>query len=132
MAILNKYKDTLDDFINNSNTESLDQPKSLDWLKPIDKETCNASRTQDASLSFLEKNCMDKDVLVTSLELAPKTQDCQVYKCCHIIPLVLKSERAKYGKSQKNRLDGKNKRDGENKRSERDGKSHRQNDNRIK
>ena len=75
-AIPNKYKDSLDDLIDSSDTESPDQPESPDWLEPIDKGTCNVPRSRGASLSLSEEeeDCLDKDVLVTSLKLAPKTR----------------------------------------------------------
>ena len=74
MAIPNKYKDTLDDLIDSSDIKSPDQPESPDWLGLIDKGIRNASRSRGASPSLLEaeEDCLDKDVLVTSLKLAPK------------------------------------------------------------
>ncbi len=36
-AIPNKYKDTLDDFIDSSDTESPDRPDSLGWPRLVDK-----------------------------------------------------------------------------------------------
>ena len=72
-TIPNKYKDTFDDLINSSDTESPDQPEFSDWPRLIDKRTCNTPRSRGASPSFLEKDCLDKDVLVMALERAPKT-----------------------------------------------------------
>ena len=77
VAIPNKYKDTLDDLIDSSDTESPDQPESPNRLGPIDKGIHNAPRSKDASPSFSEEeeDCLDEDVLVTSLKLAHKTRD---------------------------------------------------------
>lgn len=93
-AIPNKYKNTLDDLINSSDTKSPDQPKSPDWPKPIDKGTHNARRFKGALLSLSKEDCLDKDVLVTSLGLAPKIRDSQIYKCHDIPPFGPKSGRA--------------------------------------
>ena len=73
-AIPNKYKDSLDDLIDSSDTKSLDQPEFPNWLGPIDKGIRNAPKFRSASPSLLEEeeNCLDEDVLVTSLKLAPK------------------------------------------------------------
>ena len=72
----------------------------------------------------MEKNCLDKDVLVTLLELAPKTQDFQVYKRYDVAFFGLKSGRAQYREGQKGGEDGKNKRGGEIGRDERGEKGH--------
>ena len=75
VAIPNKYKDTFDDLIDSSDTEFSDQLESPDRLRPIDKGTRNTPRSRGASPSFSEEeeDCLDKDVLVTSLKLVPKT-----------------------------------------------------------
>ena len=52
MAILNKYKDTLDDLIDSLDTKSLGQSKSSNWPKSIDKETRNAQGSGGASPSL--------------------------------------------------------------------------------
>ena len=69
MAISNKNKDTLDDLINSLDTEFLNRPEL------INKEICNAPRSKNASPSLLEENCLDGNILVSSLKLAPKIQD---------------------------------------------------------
>ena len=62
-------------------SEFLDQPgssnqsESPDWLGSIDKRTQNVSISRGASPSSLEENCLDKDILVTSLELVSRTGD---------------------------------------------------------
>ena len=129
MVISNKYKDTLDDHIDSSDTKSPDQPESPDWLGLIEKGTRNAPRSKGASPSLLEEkeDCLDKDVLVTSLKLVPKTQDSQVYKRHDVAPLGPKSGRAQYGEGQRGGEDGKDKRGGENGRGERGGGGHRRN-----
>ena len=68
-----------------------------------------------------EEDCLDEDVLVTSLKLAPKTRDCQVYKHHNVAPLGHKGWRAQYGEDQRGGEDGKDKRGGENRRYERAG-----------
>ena len=71
---------------------------------------------------------MDKDVLVMSLKLAPKTRDSQVNKRHDIAPLGPKSGRAQYGEGQKSGEDGKDKTGGENRRGERGGRGYRRNE----
>ena len=70
---------------------------------------------------------MDEDVLVTSLKLAPKTRDSQVYKRNDVAPLGPKNERAQYGEGQRGGEDGKDKRGRENGRGERGREGHREN-----
>lgn len=67
MAISNRYKDTLDGFIDSSNPESP--------LGPIDKESCNAPRFRDDSTSFLKEDCLNKEILAShrSSQLTSKT-----------------------------------------------------------
>ena len=110
-TIPNKYKDSLDDLIDSSNTESLDQPGSPDRLGPIDKGLRNSPRSRgtSTSVSKKEEDRLDEDVLVTLLKLAPKTQDSQVYKRHDIAPLSPKSGRAQYEEGQKGGEDGKDK-----------------------
>ena len=128
-AILNKYKDTLDDLIDSLDTESPDQPESSDWLGPIDKRTCNVPRSRGASSSLLEEeeDRLDKDVLVTLLKLAPKTRDSLVYKRHNVAPLGPKSRRVQYKEGQRGGEDGKDKKGGENRRGKRGGGGHRGN-----
>ena len=71
-AIPNKYKDILDDLINNSNIESPDYLNFLNYLGLIDKGSCNASKFRDSSPTFLEEDCLDNNISITLLELAPK------------------------------------------------------------
>lgn len=69
MEIPNRYKNTLDNFIDSSNPESP--------LGPIGKEAHNAPRSRGSLTNFLEKDCLDENVLASdrSLQLAPKTGD---------------------------------------------------------
>ena len=71
-AIFNKYKDILNDLIDSSNTKFLDCPDFLNWLQLIDKRSRNIPKSRGGSSTFLEKNCLDEDVLITLLELASK------------------------------------------------------------
>ncbi len=71
-AISNKYMDTLNDFIDSSDTESSDNPDSLNWPGLIDKRSCNALISRGGSPTFLEEDYFNEDVLITSLEPAPK------------------------------------------------------------
>ncbi len=69
MAIPNNYKNTLDNLIDSSDIES------PDWLRPINKELCNAPKCEGSLMSFSKSNCLDKDVLDMLLRLVSKTQD---------------------------------------------------------
>ncbi len=78
MAISNKYKDTLDDLIDSSDIEFSDwpnspnRPDSPDWPGLFNKGSRNAPRSRGNSLTLLEEDYLDEDVLVTSLDLVPK------------------------------------------------------------
>ena len=67
MAILNRYKDNLDDLTDSSDSKS---PPG-----PIDERLRNVPRSRGCSIGLAEQNCLDKNVLVSdrSLQLAPKT-----------------------------------------------------------
>ena len=71
-VISNKYKDSLDDLIDSSNTKSLDYPDSSNWPRFIDKGSRNTPKSKDGSPTFLEEDCLNEDILITSLEPAPK------------------------------------------------------------
>lgn len=79
MGIPKKYKDILDDLIDSLDTKSPDWPNSPNWLGSIDKESCNALRSRSGLSTLLEKDCLDENVLVISLELVPKIQDSKVH-----------------------------------------------------
>ncbi len=72
VTIPNKYKNTLDDFIDSSNKESLNWPDCPDRSGLIDKGSRNTLKSRSDSPILLEENCLNKDVSVTSLELMPK------------------------------------------------------------
>ena len=80
VAISNRYKDTLDDLINSSDSES------LDWLGLINKRSCNVSMSESSSADFLEGNCLDKNLSDKSSRLASKIQDLQVRQRRIIVP----------------------------------------------
>ena len=109
-AIFNKYKDTLDNLIDSSNIESPDYPDSSNWLRLIDKGLYNTLKSKDGSPTFLEEDCLDEDISITSLEPTSKIQDSQVHQCHDVAILGAKNGRAQYGKSQQGEEDGKNKR----------------------
>lgn len=69
MLISNKYKNTLSDFINSLDSKSV--------LRLNDKGFCNTPRSKHSLTSFLEKNCLNKDVLTSnrSLRVVPKTKN---------------------------------------------------------
>ena len=83
-------------------------------------------RSRGASPSLLEEEegCLDKNILVTLLELSPKTQDFQMYKRHNILSLGPKSGRAQYGEGQRGGKNGKDKKGGENERSEKGRRDH--------
>ncbi len=98
MAILNKYKDTLDDFIDSSDIESPDYLNFPNRPRLIDKGLHNVPKSRSGSPTFLEEDCLDKDISITLLVTAPKIQDSQVYQCYNIATLSAKSGRAQYEK----------------------------------
>lgn len=106
MAIPNKYKNTLDDFIDSSDAEFSDQPK------PIDKRSCNVSRFESSPTRLLKGDYLYKDITDKSLWLVPKTRDFQVYQRHDIIPFYFKSERSQYKKVQRSKKDEKSQKDG--------------------
>ena len=123
----NKYKDTLDDLIDNSDIESLNQPESPDRPGSIDKGTRNSPSSRGASSSFLEKDCLGEDVSVIALERVPKTRDSQLYKRHNVALLGPKSRRVQYGEGQRGWEDGKDKKGRENRKGERGRGGHRKN-----
>lgn len=58
MVVLNKYKNILDDLIDNSDQES------LDWLKLINKGSYNIHRSKSNLTSFLKEDCFDKNISI--------------------------------------------------------------------
>lgn len=56
MAIFNRYKNTPNDLIDNSD------PESLDWLKSINKGLRNLPRSASSLMGLLEGSCLDKNI----------------------------------------------------------------------
>lgn len=54
--------------------QSPDQPDFSNWLELINNSSRNATRSRGSSPSLLEKDCLDKNVSVILLKLAPKIQ----------------------------------------------------------
>ena len=92
-AIPNKYKDTLDNLINSSDTESPDQPDSPTRQGLIDKGSHNVLRSKGSSPTLLEEDRLDENILVT---LVPKISASQVYQPHDVTPHGPKNEKAQY------------------------------------
>lgn len=75
MAIFNKYKDTLDNFIDNSD------PESLNKVRLIDERSYNVPRSENSLTDLWEGDCLDEDILDRSSRLAPKTENSQMRQC---------------------------------------------------
>ncbi len=124
VAIPNKYKDTLNDLIDSSDTESQDRPDSSDWSRLIDKKSCNTPRYRNSLQTLSKEACLDEDVSVMSLKPVPKIQVSQVHQRHDVAPFSLKSERAQYGNGQKDRKKGKDERSRENRQDKRGGRGY--------
>ena len=72
VAISNQYKDTLDDFIDSSD------PESLDRARLIDKRSCNAPMSKSGLTNPSGEDCLDENFADKLSQLAPKTRDSQV------------------------------------------------------
>ena len=72
MAIPNKYKDTLDDLIDSSDTESSNYPDSSNRPELINKGSCNMPKSRNGSPMFLKDNHLDKNISITLLEPVSK------------------------------------------------------------
>lgn len=88
MIISNKYKSTLDNLINSSNSKFL--------LRSIDKKSYNMPKIRGYLISFLEENSLDKDVLTSNKlsQLVSKTANFQLYQHYDIKPFGLKNKKA--------------------------------------
>ena len=126
-AIYNKYKNTLDDLINNSNTKSPDHLNSLNWSRLIDKGSYNASKSKNRLPTFLEADCLSGNISITSLEPIPKIWDFQMHQRHNVATFDAKSERTQYKKNQQGREDRKGKRDGKDGKDKRSGEGHQKN-----
>lgn len=69
VAISKQYKDTLNDLINSSDLEFLDQ------AKPIDEKFWNTLISESSSPDLLKKNCLGEHLLNRSLWLVLKIQN---------------------------------------------------------
>lgn len=88
MAISNRYKNILNNFIDSLNPESLP--------RPINEKLCKTSRLKDGLTRFPKKNCLYENVSASnkSLQLMPKTRNFQSYQRRDILPFGPKSKRA--------------------------------------
>lgn len=118
ITILNKYKNTFDDFI-----DSLDI-KFLDQLGPINKRLHNISSFEDSLIGLLKEDCLNKNVLDMPLKLVLQSQNFQIHQYYNIAIFGLKNERVQYRKSQKDKKDKKGKRVEKDRKDERDEKGH--------
>lgn len=84
VEISNRYKHTFDKFIHNSDSESS--------FGTIDDRFCNTPRSGGGLISFLEKNCLKKNLSVSnmSLQLAHKTFNNFLYQRCEVAIFGLK------------------------------------------
>ena len=72
VAIPNRYKDTLDNLIDNSD------PESPDRAGPIDERSCNVPISGGSLADRSEGDCLDKDLPDKSSQLEPKIENSQV------------------------------------------------------
>lgn len=101
MVIPNKYKDTLDNFIDGSDLESLDHPG------PINEGSRNARRSENSSTRLLKGGHLDENVSDKSTCWAHETEDSQVHQHHNVALFGLKSKRVQYGKCERDEEDGK-------------------------
>lgn len=88
MAIFNRYKDILVNFINNSDAKSPNRPGQ------INKGSQNVPRFKNSLTRFLERNRLDKDISDRLSLLMPKTRDFLVHHRHDIVIFGLKSGRS--------------------------------------
>lgn len=105
MAIFIRYKDTLDDFINNSNVKSLDRPRAID--KRSRTSLWSESSPMEAGPQLLKGNLLDKDLSDNLLRLATQIRNSLVHQRHDVAPLASSSRRAMNGKDQRSRGDEK-------------------------
>lgn len=90
--MLNKYKHTLDDFIDSSNL------KSPNWLGPIDEELCNVSKSEGSLRRFSERFYLDENFSNSSEWRLSETENFQVHQYRNITSLGHKSGRVQMEK----------------------------------
>lgn len=66
-AISNRYKDTIDHFIDSSNIEF------FDWPRLIDKGLCNRPISEGCLIGFSKGDYLNEDISNMLLRLTPKT-----------------------------------------------------------
>lgn len=69
LAYFNKYKNTLDDYINNLDS------KQLNWAGLIIIRSYNISSSKTSSIDFSRKNYLNENFSKKSLQLTPKTKN---------------------------------------------------------
>lgn len=75
IIIPNRYKNTLDNFIDNSDL------KFSDCARQIDMKSCNAPKSENVLANLLKRDCLDKNIQDKASKLMPKTRNLQVYQC---------------------------------------------------
>ena len=86
VIFFNKYKDTLDDFINSSNLESLNQSRL------INKKLCNTPRFKASLIELLERFYLNENISDSLAWQILETRNFQVYQHRNIIFFDFKSE----------------------------------------
>ena len=107
VAISNKYKKTLHYLIDSSD------PKSPNWLRPINKRSQNTSRFEGSSTGLLEKFHLDKDISDSLARRAPKIGNSQVHHQLNVVLFGPNNRRIKYEKDERGRKDKKSQKDRE-------------------
>lgn len=105
LTIPNRYKVTLDDFIDNLDLES------PDWLELINEGSRNVAKSAGSLTGSLKRSCLDKNVSdCRSAWQAPETGESQVHQHCDVAPLDHMSRKEHYGKCEKDEKDWKDQR----------------------
>ena len=96
VTIFNKYKDTLDNFINSLDLKSANRPY------PIDEGLCNALRSAGNSMGLSKGYCLDKNISnCQSAWRAPETGDFQVHQYHNIALFDPISKKEHYRKDER-------------------------------
>lgn len=93
VAIPNRYKDTLDDFIDISDTKSLEWLDFLDRLEQIDKRSYNALRSKSSLMTLSNEDYLDNNVMVMLLKLMSLIRESKVHQCYDVVPFYFMSGR---------------------------------------
>lgn len=98
VAIFNRYKNTLDDFIDSLNSES------PDWQKLIDERSYNTLSSASNLMGLLERDFLDKNISnCWWTQRTPKMKNFQVHQYCNIAPFSLKIKKEHYKKDKRDR-----------------------------